>query len=173
MDRKSFDAELAAAFAGVRPDPDQTLHEAQLTDDGIFRSIGAAEMRAARAKDAHHAWTEVPAAALDACDHAMSHFTAQSWCFYLPAYMRRSLELFGDPLWDAEMLGSLIFHLTVKKEMPLCVARLTGAQKLAVRHFLELVEQESLVFIERTNSYCSPYDDAKAALDSYWGGIAA
>lgn len=173
MDRNSFEAELATAFAGVRLDPHQTLHEAQLTDDGIFRNIGAAEMRAARAKDSHRVWTEVPGPALDACDCAMSHFSAQSWCFYLPAYMRRSLDLFCDPLWDAEMLGSVIFHLTIKKEMPLYLALLTRAQKLAVRHFLEFVEQESLAYIERTNSYCSLYDDAKAALDSYWRGVGA
>ncbi len=173
MDRNSLEAELVAAFAGVAPDPHQTLHEAQLTDDGIFRNISVAEMRAARAKDSYRVWTEVPATALDACDCAMSHFSAQSWCFHLPAYMRRCLDLFRDPLWDAEMLGSVIFHLTIKKEMPPYLSRLTQAQKLAVRHFLEFVEQESLSFIERTNSYCSSYDHAKAALDSYWRGIAA
>lgn len=45
---------------------------------------------------------------------------------------------------------------------------LTPAQHEAVRHFLELVVQESLELIEATNDYWDTYADAKKALESYW-----
>ena len=45
---------------------------------------------------------------------------------------------------------------------------LTPTQHEAVRHFLELVVQESLHLVETTNDHYQIYDAAKTALESYW-----
>ncbi len=37
-------------------------------------------------------WPDVPARSVDECDAALSHATAASWLFYIPAYMKRALE---------------------------------------------------------------------------------
>jgi hypothetical protein len=47
---------------------------------------------------------------------------------------------------------------------------LTPRQHEAVRHFLELVVEESLRLVETTNDHWLTYDHAQKALESYWSG---
>ncbi|MDR0673699.1 MAG: hypothetical protein LBF93_08620 [Zoogloeaceae bacterium] len=119
-------------------------------------------------------WTEVPGESVDACDAALSFFSPTSWRFYLPAYLCRSLFHFSAPDFETDMLDAVIFQLTLPDD-PVIRAYLLpryrlldAAQRQAVTHFLEFVEQESLMLIESTNSYWGAYDNAKAALRSYW-----
>jgi hypothetical protein len=176
MDRTALRKEIETAFAGVTRDPEQTLHQAQLTDQGISRLISGREWREAGLRDREKEWTEVPGEALDECDAALSHFTPASWRFYLPAYLCRSLELFAAPDFKTDLLHRVLFQITLHEDgdsglqgyLLECYQSLTPAQCAAVRHFLELVVRESLELVEATNGYWSTYSDAQKALESYW-----
>ena len=176
MARTALRAEIEAAFAGVARDPEQSLHQAQLTDQGMSRRISGSEWREAENRDRERSWTEVPGEALDECDAALSHFTPDSWRFYLPAYLWRSLALFAPPDLKTDMLRNILFQLTCHADdsggMRSYVLEryqsLNPAQHEAVRHFLELVVHESLHLVETTNDHYQTYDSAKKALESYW-----
>lgn len=97
----------------------------------------------------------------------------------LPAYLCRSLALFTAPDFKADLLDIVLFQLTLRKEADEGLKgylleryrSLTPSQQEAVRHFLELVVQESLHLVETTNDHYEIYDAAKAALESYWDGF--
>ncbi|HEX6862546.1 MAG TPA: DUF6714 family protein, partial [Thermoanaerobaculia bacterium] len=152
------------------------LHQAQLTDQGISRRIHGGEWREEGRRDREKHWTEVPGEALDECDAALSHCTPESWRFYLPAYLCRSLSLFAPPDLEDRMLHDVLFHLTchgdddpgLRAYILERYRSLTPAQHEAVRHFLELVIHESLHLVETTNDHYQTYDAAKKALESYW-----
>lgn len=161
MERTALRTEIEAAFAGVARDPEQTLHQAQLTDQSMSREIHDGEWREAGRRDREKDWTEVPGEALDECDAALSHFTPESWRFYLPAYLCRSLSLFAPPDFKDRMLHHVLFQLTCHADdgsglRAYVLERyqsLTPAQHEAVRHFLELVVDESLQLVETTNDH--------------------
>lgn len=172
MDRVALVAELSQAFAGTSRNPELSLHQAHLSDQGMSRQIGGAEWRAAGKLDFGRRWEDVPGVALDECDSALSHLDPEGWRFYLPAFIRRALEHFAPPSYPYEKLCSVLFHLTYTPESsPHVLPRfelLTDAQRTAVRHFLELAERETLAFVEATNDQWWTYESAKCALDSYW-----
>jgi hypothetical protein len=56
-----------------------------------------------------------PPISLDECNAALSHATPMSWLFYLPAYMRRALELLTGSSGDSDLPNSVIFHLTLDR----------------------------------------------------------
>lgn len=176
MARMALRTEIEVAFAGVVRDPEQSLHQAQLTDQGMSRQIPGREWREAGSRDRERSWTEVPGEALDECDAALSHFTPESWRFYLPAYLCRSLALFTAPDFKTDLLDRVLFQLTLRKEASEGLKgylleryqSLTPEQHEAVRHFLELVVHESLHLVETTNDHWRLYEDAKTALESYW-----
>lgn len=178
MARIALRAEIESAFSGVARDPEQSLHQAQLTDQGMSRRIPGREWMEAGRRDRERSWTEVPGEALDESDAALSHFTPESWRFYLPAYLCRSLALFTAPDFKADLLDIVLFQLTLREEADdglkgYLIERyrsLTPSQHEAVRHFLELVVQESLHLVETTNDHYQTYDAAKTALESYWSG---
>lgn len=86
--------------------------------------------------------------------------------------MRRALAHFVPPGYAYEKLSAVLFHLTYTPQLGLHLAPrfelLDQRQRRAVRHFLELVEQEALAVVESTNSHYWTYEAAKTALDSYW-----
>jgi hypothetical protein len=176
MARTALRTEIETAFAGVARDPEQSLHQAQLTDQGIFREISGREWMQAESLDGEKDWTEVPGEALDECDAALSHFTPASWRFYLPAYLCRSLSLFVPPDFESAILDRVVFQLTLREKADEGMKgylleryqSLAPAQHEAVRHFLEFVVHESLRLVETTNDHWRLYDDAKTALESYW-----
>lgn len=165
MARTVLRIEFEAAFAGVARDPEQSLHQAQLADQGMSRQIHGQEWREAGRRDREKDWTEVSGEALDECDAALSHLTPASWRFYLPAYLCRSLS-------NRKMLHAVLFQLTCPDEDGLKAyllkrfESLTPGQRGAVRHFLELVLHESEA---EANDHWQTYDHAKTALESYWG----
>jgi hypothetical protein len=174
MDRNTTIAQITAAFAGVQRDPEQSLHQAQLTDRGMSRPASEAEWLLAGQLDSEAEWTEVKGAALDECDAALSHLLPISWRFYLPAYMCRSLSLFVAPEFENEMLRSVMFHLTLPADEDLRsyvrerYETLSTDQRVAVRSFLEFAQEEALRAVEATNDHWGEYSDAKLALASYW-----
>ena len=173
MERSSLLAELACAFAGVRRDPEQSIHQAQLCDRGMSSHPATeAEWREGGERDPHVHWSEVPGKSVDECDAALAFFTPESWRFYLPAYLCRSLFHFSAPKFEKSMLSSILFQLTLQGTNDHYKRQrytfLTQSQRDAVLHFLQIVEQEALALIEASNSNWSIYDDVKNALQSCW-----
>ena len=91
---------IEAAFTDVGRDEDCTLHQAQLADQSMSREISQEEWDAEKLRDPETDWREVPAESLDECSAALSHASPQSWLFYIPAYMRRALELWDE--WHSQ-----------------------------------------------------------------------
>jgi len=177
MDRSAIRHTIEAAFAGVERDPEVSLHQAQLLDQTLTRQIPPGEWEDAGLLDLESDWSAVSGESLDECDAALSHLTPMSWRFYLPAYMCRSMDLFAPPKHGTDLLASVIFHLTYRKEADGGIntylqeryETLSSSQAVAVREFLEFIEHESLRLIETTNKYWHVYGDAKKALEGYWG----
>ena len=172
MDRSALLEDIASAFARTRRDPDQSLHQAQLCDRGMSNPASGAEWRAAGERDPETNWSEIPGVAIDECDAALSFFTPESWRFYLPAYLCRSLFHFSAPRFEVGMLGSVLFQLTLLESTDQYKLErynlLSEGQRQAVLHFLQIIEREALLLVEATNRYWSTYDDAKNALHSHW-----
>lgn len=176
MDRPTCIATLQRAFAAVQRDPEQTLHQAQLCDEGLARPISTREWHAAGARDLETHWQQVSGAALERCDYALAFFTPMSWRFYLPAYLCHALALFSPPQWERELLDHVLFSLTLMPQTDERLNRyrlerfqaLSALQQAAVRSFLELIVAESMQLMTSTNRYCPSYDHAQTALDSYW-----
>jgi hypothetical protein len=169
MDLESLDAEIEAAFRNVERDEDCTLHQAQLSDQGMRREISDTEWRAAKAKDQETDWRRVPASFLDECDAALSHATPQGWRFYMPAFMRRALQLLDTDIMKTMLPGSVIFHLTYRDKAPGDAAyalerfnTITVAQSQAVTSFLEYIR-------DHPTSVTSCQGDAELALRKFWG----
>jgi hypothetical protein len=160
---------IERAFAGVRRDPDQSLHQAQLDDQGIARCIPEEERARAALLDDHTDWHEVSESELQECPNAMSHFLPASWVFYLPAYMRAAITLLDRPLWKADLPHQVLFALTYGDNYP-GIGRyyLARFEKLSEAQF-EAVKQ-FLIFVRDNASGHNFYArDATEALQSYWG----
>jgi len=160
---------IEEAFLGIMRDEKCTLHQAQLADQGMSRDITDEEWRAARDRDPQSDWRDVPSAYLDGCDAAMSHLSPQGWRFYLPAYMRRALELLDADFLSTTLPGFVIFHLTFPPTSK-------GIDWYRVERFKQLnVEQERAVvaFLEFVVTNAGNEDpsyskDAARALKRYW-----
>jgi hypothetical protein len=103
------------AFAGTQRDENCTIHQAQLADETLDREIPDEEWLVAKRQDPGIDWRDVPANSLDECDAAMSHATPTSWLFYLPAYMKRALELLNVNSEGSNLPNSVMFHLILDR----------------------------------------------------------
>lgn len=168
VSRAEVTEKIKKAFAGVRRDNELTLHQAQLTDQGISRKISDTEWAAALAKDRETEWYEVNATAVDECDASLSHLSPIGWRFYLPAYMLRALELLDLPVHKSWMPGNVVhsMNLDIKRTdlMQYSLQRyelLSPAQIDAVAAFLSYVRD-----FEHEENYSR--EDASRALSKYW-----
>ncbi|GEM_PF-6891253 len=167
--RSEFLEELSAAFSGVRRDPEISLHQAQLVGQALSQPAAGAEWAAAGRRDGETAWFDVPSASLDECDGSLCHLSAEGWRFYIPAYMRRSLERFSAPQFEAGLLHAVLFHLTYRHEFHReTFGCLTPAQRVAIKHFLQLIEREALDLLADRNQGWEIYGEVQAALQSFW-----
>ena len=134
----------------------------------MSREISEEEWAAAKRLDPQTDWRDVPAASIDECDAVLSHASPQSWLFYIPAYMKRALELLDDDSPQSDLPNSVIFHLTLEKaDQGLWwyvlerFKQLTSQQVEAVVGFLSYIVAHS-----SENSWNA--DRATEALNSYW-----
>jgi hypothetical protein len=165
MDLQAVLALIDEAFAGVQRDEDCTLHHAQLLDHTLDREVSEDEWNDAKRRDPETDWRDIPASSIDECDAALSHATLKSWLFYMPAYMRRALQLLDTDAW---LPGSVIFDLTYdNKHQDLGwrtierFRQLTPLQVEAVDVFLSYIIAQP-----RKHSWIT--DHATEALNSYW-----
>lgn len=169
MDQDTTIVGIVAAFKNVKRDDSYTLHEAQLTDQGMGREISAKEFADAKRLDPHQDWRDIPGAAIDECDAALSHLSPEGWRFYIPAYMIRAIEQLHQPVWKTSLPGSVVYHLTypTKKEVPLQFyvldrfKLLDEMQAKAVSSFLNYVA----MFAPEADGIRK---EAQVALSRYW-----
>jgi len=132
----------------------------------MSREISQEEWDAQKRRDPEADWRDVPVRSIDECSAALSHATPKSWLFYMPAYMRRALELRdADPL-ETDLPGSVIFHLTHEPENH-------GLAAYVLERFLQMnPEQEAAVvsFLQyfRDSAHEWHSRGASEALRSYW-----
>lgn len=150
---------IESAFAGV-PRGRVTLHEAEAMD----RRLSIEEATAARKRDPESDWRDVPAASIEECRAALCFVDADSWRFYLPAYMRLGLRHLDAPRNLA--IDVAIYSLDCGAGPPEAVERnlerfrgLRPDQAAAVRRFL--------TFASQNEDLCDAYV-ARQALDTYW-----
>lgn len=160
---------IELAFAGVSRDPEQSLHQAQLLDQGIGREILEDEWKASGLLDSDMQWHEVPDTDLQDCPAALSHLTPVSWRYYLAAYMRLALKYLATPLWKVDVPHWVLHTLTYDDSYPGMgrynlgrFETLDRAQFEAVQHFL---------LFTKSNPACHNFysEQAAAALNKYWG----
>lgn len=167
--RRSFQEVIAlieAAFADVSRDEHCTLHQAQLADQSMSREISQGEWDAEKLRDLETDWRAVPPDSLDECSAALSHASPQSWLYYIPAYMRRALELWdADPL-ESDLRSSVIFHLTQESKD-------VGLAAYVLERFLQMNPQHEAAVVAFLEFFRDIADDwhsqgASEALKSYW-----
>jgi hypothetical protein len=163
---------IERAFSGVSRDPEMSLHQAHLSDQGIARRISSEEWKAAELLDTASEWYEVEETDLEECDAATSHLCPQSWRFYIPAFMRMTLKVLDKPIWETDVPHWTLFTLTLRDDYPGIDEHslqryrlLTPEQCRAVRDFLVYVRD----YAYENPSYSR---DAQEALEAYWESVA-
>ena len=152
-------SQIETAFPEL-PMPDVTLRQAQLADQSMRREIGEAEWEAEGRRDSGVCWTQVPADTLIECDAALSHLSEEAFVYYVPAYMRFSMQCLTRPIGGPnDVLGTTVFHLTDRANYSLGrYKRLSEAQIQAVIAFLRAVRDGGGFY----------GDLAAKALQRYW-----
>lgn len=173
--------QIIEAFASCKRDAEQTLHQAQYTDNGMSADFSIAQWRLEAKKDNDKHWQDITESALIECDAAMSHATLQNWPYFLVAHLCFALDALDRRDFDYALISSVVYHLTYEEwesgvENTFYLARfntLTLPQVDAVKRFLTFCVAESLKEIEGNNCYIRLYDDAQNALNSYWLRLAS
>jgi hypothetical protein len=160
---------LIAAFGYVQRDEGCTLHQAQLIDQSLHRDIPEEEYEEAKLLDPYSNWYEVPSADIDACEAALSHITPEGWRFYIPAYMKRAIELVDKPIWETDLTSSVIFHLTLPSNDPLMRHYVLERFKILNEEQVQAVAMALTFFANHLSSTTDWREDATTALNSYWG----
>ena len=171
--------QIFAAFDSVKRDPNQTLHQAQYTDNGMSEDFSAAEYRQAAKKDNDKHWLEIPLATLIACDAAMSHATLQNWRYFLAAILWQAVDAVKRHDFDDVLINRVFFTLhyqewekSIKNTYYLNrFETLNRPQIDAIKRFLQLCEAESLKEIETTVAFWQFNDTTKRVFESYWVNV--
>ena len=166
--------EINVAFDGVSRENGVSLSESWVIDN-----YGSDEERTeARKQDTETRWQDVPDEAIAHGYSCLSFLDEIGFRYYIPAYMVWSLryidiENLDDPNHDSMSFESLVYALTLSgsteslNEHRLArYRRFTIEQSKAIAHFLQLDE-------ERQDEYNAesgwPKNDARVALEKYWG----
>lgn len=168
MDEQKLFAHLIAAFGYVQRDEGCTLHQAQLIDQSLRRDIPEEEYQEAKLLDPYVKWFDVPAADIDACDAALSHISPEGWRFYIPAYMKRAIELVDKPIWETSLTSSVIFYLTLPSNDLFMQHYALERFKMLDEEQVQAVAMVLTFFANHLSTQTNWKDDAEIALNSYW-----
>ncbi len=161
MDSAALLKQLREAFP-VDPVPEMTLHQGQLTDQGIAREIPESEWKAEGEKDRHITWPAFDAQDLVNCEAALSHLDENSFVYYLPAFLTFAVHnLNSESFAHGRAVNSAVCAVTQRSNYNLArLKRLSDSQIDAVISFLRFV---------RDNDKGHTYGDlATKALQRYW-----
>jgi hypothetical protein len=158
--------EIEQAFWGVAR-PETSLRQFKLTDEfGMSGNITDADWLRAGSARVDASWLDIPDAEIEECGNQLAHMQADEFLYYLPAYMCYAVRQIARPIWETDIIGSLVFSLSPKSQMSavnLChFAQLTlinKAQKNAVINFLQFIG----VMADAVHQ-----SDAINAIERYW-----
>jgi hypothetical protein len=144
----------------LAPLPEMTLHQGQLADASIRRTISESEWRQAASRNAGSTWAVVSDSTLIECSCALSHLDEQSFIYYLPAFLAFAIRHVDTSFLTPEqyLVGSILFAVTDRSALSLSrYALLTPLQREAVVSFLQFMQQSE------------PHgQDAQKALERFW-----
>lgn len=163
MDVENIIKEIESAFEGLKK-PYLSLRQFKLTDEkGMSGEITDKEWNMAGTNRVDSKWQEIPDSEIKECDCLLAHMEATEFQYYLPAYMRYSLNHYKEPIWENEIIGSTVFSLHPSKESygynTKQYSLLNKEQQKVIVQFLKFVE-ENADYVQRP--------DAKKARESYW-----
>ncbi|MBC7501385.1 MAG: hypothetical protein H7315_12940 [Herminiimonas sp.] len=106
------------AFTGVARSI-TSLRQFLLTDRyGMSREITNWEWAQAGKERVDSSWQDIPDSEIQECDCQLAHMQAEDFQYYLPAYMRYAVKHFGRPLWETDIIGSVVFSLSPSPKDP-------------------------------------------------------
>ncbi len=153
---------IESAFDGV-PRSRTSLRQFVLTDQkGMAGTITAEEWRVAGLLRADTKWQEVSELEIEHCGCLLAHMQAEEFRYYLPAYMRYSVEHARDSIMESMIPAFVVFGLTPSQRHPSYSVRqyslLNPSQRTAVTLFLRFM-------VDHADEYS--VKDAKSAL-AFW-----
>lgn len=166
MEADQLISEIELAFTGVAR-PATSLRQFLLTDRyGMSREITNREWEQAGRERVDSSWQDIPDSEIQECDCLLAHMQAEEFQYYLPAYMRYAVKHFDKPLWQTDIIGSVVFSLSPSTKDPGGYAYMVGQlsslnsrQRFVIVQFLNFVATEA-DYLQR------PY--AIKALEQYW-----
>lgn len=103
---------IIIAFANVKPDKTQTLHQAQYTGDfGMSSDFSTSDYNAAAKKDRYKVWNDIPYKELLLCDNALYHATEDNFIFFMAATLFHATKEIESENLDNDLIGKVIFLL--------------------------------------------------------------
>jgi hypothetical protein len=159
---KGILAFIESAFNAVER-PSTSLAQYKLIDEkGMLGTITPEEWEIAHAARPDRRWQDLTDEEIEACDCQLAHMDAQSFRYYLPAYMAYAARHAGDSIFEYEIGEFTIYSLSWASTFPGYkeekFSLLDPAQKCAITAFLGFV-------VEHADEYIR--DDAQKALDQW------
>jgi hypothetical protein len=166
MEPQELIKQIEVAFDRVKR-PNISLRQFRLTDlKGMSGDITDEEWKQAGKARQDSKWQNIPDSEIEECDCVLAHMGADEYQYYLPAYIRYSLNHYKLPVWESDIIGATVYSVyPSSKDKDLYKYRinqmslLNSEQENAIIHFLEFVA-------ENADDVQKP--DAKIALDRYW-----
>jgi hypothetical protein len=163
MDAYELIKKIENVFDGIKK-PETSLRQFKLTDEkGMSCEISDQEWDIARKNRVDSIWQQIPDAEIKECDCLLAHMQAEEFQYYLPAYMRYSLNHYEVSIWKDDVIGSTVFSLYPSKQTyeynVKQLSLLNTQQRQVCIHFLKFVE-ENADYIQR------PF--ARKARERYW-----
>lgn len=166
MDADELLREIELAFNGVVR-PATSLRQFFLTDRyGMSREITHQEWTQAGRDRVDFKWQDIPETEIQACGCLLAHMQAEDFQYYLPAYIRHAIKHVDRPIWETDIIGSVVFSLSPSAKDPAGyvyqveqLALLDSSQRCAIVQFLYFVSTKA-GYVQRP--------DAAKALESYW-----
>ena len=130
---------IYSAFKGV-PRPETSLRQFVLTDKfGMSGDVSDEEWDEAGRNRIDDRWEDIPGMELEECGCQLAHMMSDDVLYYLPAYMRHSLNHIHIPLWKNTIAGSVIFHLSTPN--PMHFSNINRDQAAAICAYLEYMKE--------------------------------
>lgn len=147
MDKTSVLLSIDEAFCNA-PRPELSLRQYLLTDQkGMSGTITEEEWRLAGVMRVDSSWQEISDLEIEHCGGLMAHMDAISFKYYLPAYMRYSLNHIDKSVVESDILGYTVFSLVPWRENPeyskTLFSLLDSTQRESISCFLRFVAEHA------------------------------
>ena len=157
---------ILAAFNGVKKDATQSLHQAQYTGDyGMSSDFLNADYNAAKKKDKHLIWQQIPYNDVLACDTALTFATEQNYAYFMAANLFYAAIALENENLDEDLIDRVIFQLTYQPEKETGLnERFTlfnQAQQQVILQFLQNCQQLAIKKMDNGGLYEPLFDVAE------------